>query len=418
MIASIDWRRLSEYSPRAAASPRIAGLIPAAGAAVGPAAKSEIIAALAASSETARPAILGAYLSKALGRVLSVPPAEIDPERSFDSLGLDSLLAVELTIVVNQALGAELSVVPLLDGMTVRRLTGLVLSQIDLNSQAPSQTATVPTIDPVVLRQAPIETPSILAASARSEIRLPAEPSLDNAAHRTNGVDYRALDYTKWSPRQNLARSISRLAFRALGTVDIDGEKHLPKSGPFILAVNHLSMADVPLALTIMPRRTIILANERLRRSLILDWLVAGVGQAIYLQKGEQSPEALASARIVLEMGGIIALSPEGTRSRGGLIRGKTGVAWLVQNTGVPVIPYVAWGQERWRERFRQLQGLDVHVRIGAPVLPHDEAEGDGRLRAHTDRIMTAMANLLPPSYRGIYADAAESDRLSRTLSA
>ncbi len=152
----------------------------------------------------------------------------------------------------------------------------------------------------------------------------------------------------------------------------MEGLENLPPDGPFILAVNHLSMADVPLALTVMPRRTIVLANERLRRSPLLHLVVGQLGEAIYVPKGGDVTGSLQKALDILAGGSIVALSPEGTRSPSGLKRAQTGVAWLALRSGLPVVPYVAWDrnggvttcvassawryQSAWARRSRRLR--------------------------------------------------------------
>jgi 1-acyl-sn-glycerol-3-phosphate acyltransferase len=57
---------------------------------------------------------------------------------------------------------------------------------------------------------------------------------------------------------------------------------------------------------------------------------------------------------------------------------------------------------------LRRLQRLDIHIQIGEPfVLPPlpRGAERDPFLEASTDEIMCRIAALLPPQYRGVYAD-------------
>jgi 1-acyl-sn-glycerol-3-phosphate acyltransferase len=58
----------------------------------------------------------------------------------------------------------------------------------------------------------------------------------------------------------------------------------------------------------------------------LLNQLVGGVGEAIWLPKSGDVAPALDRARDVLAQGGIIALAPEGTRNRDGLGRAETGV--------------------------------------------------------------------------------------------
>jgi 1-acyl-sn-glycerol-3-phosphate acyltransferase len=407
MAAKVDWRRLAAYAPQAAASPRIADLVPHGDAASGEdAAASEIVLALTEAPAGERSALIESFLAKALGRVLGIAAAEIEVERPFDELGLDSLLAVEFMVALNGELKYEMPVIALLDGMTVRKLAGLVLAEMRIDESVPAKASRA---SPRRGRAAPADPGTDAAREVQPEGTMRSSPpdlAIVEPVARTD--DTAPADGTlggePWSPAQTAIRSACKAIFGAVGRTSVEGIENLPASGPFILAVNHLSMADVPLALTVMPRRTIILANERLRRSPLLHWFVGRMGQAIYVTKRGDAAAALQQALQVLRDGGVIALAPEGTRNRGGLGRAETGVAWLAQKAGVPVVPYVAWGQERWRERFRSVAPLDIHVRIGSPLPPPSGAAEDAALRQYADDVMQALAAMLPETYRGVYA--------------
>jgi 1-acyl-sn-glycerol-3-phosphate acyltransferase len=408
MAAKVDWRRLAAYAPQAAASPRIADLVPHGDAGVGEdAATSEIVLALAAAPEEERPALVEAFLAEVLGRVLGTAAAEIEAERPFDELGLDSLLAVEFMVALNSEFSCEMPVIALLDGMTVRKLAGLVLAEMRIGE---SSTVKGSKTSATRGRAVPAHPERAAAEEVRMEPALrpssPLELAVVDLTAPANDVTpaNEARSSEGWSPGQGTIRSACKAIFRALGNISVEGIENLPATGPFILAVNHLSMADVPLALTVMPRRTIVLANERLKQSPLLHWFVGRMGQAIYVAKGGDTTATLEQALQVLRDGGVIALAPEGTRNRGGLGRAKTGVARLAQKAGVPVVPYVAWGQERWRERFRSIAPLQIHVRIGTPLRPPPATAGDADIREHADDVMRALAAMLPEAYRGVYA--------------
>jgi 1-acyl-sn-glycerol-3-phosphate acyltransferase len=154
-----------------------------------------------------------------------------------------------------------------------------------------------------------------------------------------------------------------------------------------------------------MPRPVITFAADYLRASPIMNWFLSDLGHAIYLRRGEGDHEALERGLEVLRAGGAVGLGPEGTRSRqGGLGPGRTGAAWLALRADVPVIPLAAWGQEQLGGHWRSLRRAPVRVRVGDPLrFPAGEPTAR-RLQEHTDEIMRALARLLPPDYRGVYA--------------
>ena len=414
MVARVDWRRLAAALPVAAASPRIRDLVPQGEVDVA-APPTEILGRLAAADPEARAEIAEEFLAGALGRILGLAAAEVERDRPFEAIGVDSLMAVELTAVLSAEMGVELPVMGLLAGMTVQRLAAIVLEQLG-DLAVPSALA-APAAPPAAELPSPAAAgdqaaaPPVAATAPVAEAS-PSEPAAAPAANGTAATprDYRTIDYARWSPLQRVARGVSRAGFGALGTVDAEGLERLPASGPVILAVNHLSMADVPLALTLLPRRTIILATDELRRFTSLEWLVGRVGQAIWVPRDGDPGSALAKALDVLEAGGVLALAPEARRNRGGLGAAQSGVAWLSQRAGAPVIPYAAWGQERWRGDLRRLRRLDITVRLGDPLPPPPADADDLALRAFTQTVMVALARMLPPAYRGAYADLADTD--------
>jgi 1-acyl-sn-glycerol-3-phosphate acyltransferase len=101
-----------------------------------------------------------------------------------------------------------------------------------------------------------------------------------------------------------------------------------------------------------------------------------------------------------LEKGLILAMFPEGTRSRGrGLSVAKTGAARLAIEKNVPIVPVAINGS---RGLFRKFPHISiVSISICAPILPDDD---DDPLSL-TDRVMFSLANKLPREMRGAYSE-------------
>jgi 1-acyl-sn-glycerol-3-phosphate acyltransferase len=133
------------------------------------------------------------------------------------------------------------------------------------------------------------------------------------------------------------------------------------------------------------------------------------IGNTIYVHRGEADREALALASAVLKAGGMLGIAPEGTRSRsGGLARGHSGMVRLAAESGAAIVPVAACGQEHIVANLKRLRRTRVRVRIGAPLTVSLGDRSAVRLQAETERVMRALAALLPPSYRGVYAEAEE----------
>jgi 1-acyl-sn-glycerol-3-phosphate acyltransferase len=190
----------------------------------------------------------------------------------------------------------------------------------------------------------------------------------------------------------------------------VDGEQlaKIPTNGPLILLANHVNFLEAPvLHCGFRPREVIGLAKAEAWDNPLLGWLF-NQWRAIPIRRGESDIGALRRALAVLEDGGILAVAPEGTRSRHGrLQRGRAGVVTVALRSGAPLLPVVFYGGEAIGHNVRRLRRTPFHILVGEPF--HVEV-GEERLSRDlrqqiTDEIMYQMAALLPPQYRGEYAN-------------
>jgi 1-acyl-sn-glycerol-3-phosphate acyltransferase len=203
-----------------------------------------------------------------------------------------------------------------------------------------------------------------------------------------------------------LAKGVSRLVIACLTRLDVQGLKNLPSSG-FVGVTNHLSSFDPMLILATMPVRPVAMfAAIEHRRDFIVGWALERLG-AIWIDRDDPSREALRIALNEIAWGAAFGIAPEGTRSKtGGLQAGKTGAVYLATRAQVPILTTVVWGTEQIARNLRRFRRTLVHLHIDAPIhLPPGRADA-AKLQEYTDMIMRRMAAMLPPEYRGVYADA------------
>ena len=136
-----------------------------------------------------------------------------------------------------------------------------------------------------------------------------------------------------------------------LGRPKVEGLEYVPQSGPVILASNHLAVMDsFYLPLVVRRRITFLAKSEYFTGTGIKGWLsrwfFTAVGQVpIDRSNADSAQAALVTAERVLDEGKLLGMYPEGTRSPDGrLYKGKTGLARLALQTGVPVIPVAMIG--------------------------------------------------------------------------
>ncbi|MBZ5733313.1 1-acyl-sn-glycerol-3-phosphate acyltransferase [Nocardioides sp. TRM66260-LWL] len=206
-----------------------------------------------------------------------------------------------------------------------------------------------------------------------------------------------------------------RVVFRP----ESSGLEHVPDDGPAILACNHLSYSDwlfMPLAL---PRRVTFVAKaEYFTAPGLKGWLqktfFSGSGQVPIDRSGaDAAAGALLAAKRVLGEGGLFGIFPEGTRSHDGrLYRGKTGVARLALETGVPVIPVAVVGTDVVAPPGKKFGRLTRPVvRFGEPLdfSRYEGLENDRYiLRSITDEIMYEIMRLSEQEYVDLYAGRAK----------
>jgi 1-acyl-sn-glycerol-3-phosphate acyltransferase len=136
--------------------------------------------------------------------------------------------------------------------------------------------------------------------------------------------------------------------------------------------------------------------------------LMVIVIRGIWLNREETDTRALRAARDHLKSGGGLGIAPEGTRSHSGaLIKAKTGVAFLADQAGVPILPVGVSGTWQITKKILTLQRPKINVNFGElfTLPPIDRKERDTGLNRNTDEIMCRIAALLPLENRGAYAE-------------
>ena len=198
-----------------------------------------------------------------------------------------------------------------------------------------------------------------------------------------------------------------------------EGLENVPKQGGVILACNHLSYSDWLFMPLVLSRRVTFVAKaEYFEGTGLKGWLqknfFSGAGQVpIDRTSGSAAAGAIKTQLRLLSEGQVCGIFPEGTRSHDGkLYRGRTGVARLALESGVPVIPVAVIGTDVIAPPGK-IFGKIVRpgVKFGAPLdFSRYEGMEDDRyiLRAITDEIMYEMMRLSGQEYVDLYAQDAK----------
>ena len=165
--------------------------------------------------------------------------------------------------------------------------------------------------------------------------------------------------------------TVVRLAFR----LRFEGTEHIPRTGPALLACNHISVLDPPIvALALSDRgRTVrfLAAAEFFDRPLV-GWGLRTLKQ-IPIHRGAKDWEALREVAEVIRRGALAG--------------------------GVPVVPAAIWGtHRRWpRGRFRFTPPLRMPVAavFGPSIAPDGDPQDPDAVQSFTDRIMDGIGECL-----------------------
>jgi 1-acyl-sn-glycerol-3-phosphate acyltransferase len=194
-----------------------------------------------------------------------------------------------------------------------------------------------------------------------------------------------------------------------------EGRRHVPRRGAAIIASNHLSFSDSIFMPLVVPRRVTFVAKQEYftgkgLKGFLIKMFFVGTGCIPVDRSGGQAAQAAIDTGLrVLGEGELFGIYPEGTRSPDGrLYRGKTGVARMALEAGVPVIPVAMLNSDEIQPTGRVLPRLmRPRIRFGEPL---DFSRYAGRAgdrfveRTVTDEIMYELMVLSGREYVDVYA--------------
>lgn len=190
----------------------------------------------------------------------------------------------------------------------------------------------------------------------------------------------------------NLAKLLARLCFR----MRVVHPERMVETGPLILAVNHASFFDPPLA-GICSRRGVYY----LARKTLLKWPFFGplfpAMNVIPVERDGNDMSALREVIKKIKQGNGVVLFPEGTRSKDGHLQpARAGIGLVIAKTGAPVLPMRIFGSfDAFPKNSRRLHFPQITVVLGEPL--HFSPEEPATRETYqnlSDRVMEAISSL------------------------
>ena len=181
---------------------------------------------------------------------------------------------------------------------------------------------------------------------------------------------------------------------RFLFKMRYEGLENIPEKEGFILACNHRSNFDPIFIVHKVPAQLHFMAKIELFRNRLLGWLLSGLG-SFPVERGSGDTGAMDRATQIVRDGEILAIFPEGHRSKDGKpLRARSGIGMVAAQTGANVLPCaVQFGK---RLGFR----CQVTVRYGK-LIPNEalevSADSPRTIRKASLRVMEDIVALLDP---------------------
>jgi len=183
----------------------------------------------------------------------------------------------------------------------------------------------------------------------------------------------------------------------------------VPNNGPVILVGNHINFLEAPVMMPFMNNPNVIgVAKRESWNNPLFNFLFNQWG-VIPIEREMIDREAFSKSIDALTNDKILAIFPEGTRSKNGhLLKGKPGVVAIAVKSKAPLMPISFYGYEDFWNNLKHFKKTDFHIAVGDPF--HLNLNGNGLSKdvreEVTDEIMYKIAELLPVKYLENYPNA------------
>jgi 1-acyl-sn-glycerol-3-phosphate acyltransferase len=200
-----------------------------------------------------------------------------------------------------------------------------------------------------------------------------------------------------------------RFLMSVLCRIEVTGRENVPPYGPYFIAFNHIDTLDAPLMVVFWPHVPEGITAAENYSHPIVGTLMRMYG-AIPIKRTSYDREALEKGLEVIKSGSPLVVAPEGTRRRQpGMRQAKPGIAFLAMKAKAPIVPVGITGTETWIPSWKKFRRPRITMNIGKPFsLPEEplaREQRQAKLEEYTTLIMKRIAALVPPEYRGVYAD-------------
>lgn len=214
-----------------------------------------------------------------------------------------------------------------------------------------------------------------------------------------------------YNQRRRYLHPILNWLVKHLCNLDVKGLENIPRTGPAILMMNHISFID-PIILTAIIRERYVIS---MAKSEAADYWLPRMAIRLWgnflINRNEVDRHALTNAIELLKSGQLVLIAPEGTRNPHGLGAAKDGIAYIAQKADALIIPAALSGAQDWTKRIKRFKKPYAQINIGRPFrfrLSEEQRLNRETRTAMMREAMYQIAMAIPDEYaqwRGLYSD-------------
>lgn len=147
----------------------------------------------------------------------------------------------------------------------------------------------------------------------------------------------------------SVLKVILRIMFKIFLRLEVKGTENIPAAGPLVIASNHLSLLDPPVIGVAATRKVHFMAKQELFVPVLGD--IYKVLGAFPVKRGGADRTAIKHGIDLMLDGGVLAIFPEGTRSKtGALGKAEPGALMMAGKANAAIVPTCVKGTDIKRQ--------------------------------------------------------------------
>lgn len=210
-----------------------------------------------------------------------------------------------------------------------------------------------------------------------------------------------SIQYPRNVFKRAILMAVLKLLFKVLARIEVSGLENIPKTGPLILAGNHVGAIESALMAGLSPRMVEFLAAGDMPLEPQTQF-ASNNYEFIPVNRGNLDRRSVRMALDVLAQNGVLGIFPEGGTWEPGRMPAQIGVALLSQRGNAHVIPVGMSGIYGAFDKVFKFKRPIMKVRFGKPIPPLS-CEQTGQdlkqvLQQYADFVLRSVYDLIDPS--------------------